>query len=901
MADLDLRNSFGPLANIESTLHQLLDLLRAPPNLSPVQQIQIPSPSLQIDHRKNGGNTMGTVVEDQATPVISKPPSPYKEALQSRVIIPSAPIYLPQTKYWKKKGGIITGEDYHARSERIRQKIEALRVSSSPTRPVCFRCGDKGHLATDCRNAVLCFLCHRLGHKAKWCRSVLDLPPLPRTQPAPTLRKPPPTSSFPPLLPSPALPSDMHRHTPINAPVAHFFSTPDSEALEQHFRQSFFLDDTCDWGAEKIEGILRSHPHLRQYDWRVRIFEDRRYLIEAPTPRWLDQTLENGFLRLENKDFPVTAWDPGFIEGLKLISIWVKVRGFPNQLWKWANFEQLFHPYGTVLLDLATPTSELGDWRMARVRLGVCDPTLLPPSRWIMFTDANGFTGRHEVTFEIDKEAGPGHKWLSTKKPGADKDKRGPSGNPPPPPRPKERGIELRERSNAPKKTAPCEGKGKQVAVSVHDEDSDSDQDLPDHTTSRQAKQLGVPLSLLTQTNWLASGFGSSSKPHYSGNHILTTETIGPAVFTAGDTAPSSTDPPTAQIAKSDNAHSAPAVNPSLPTSPPPTPTVPEVSPPLQPQVVPSTDAPQNFPPPYIHNASSDTEPSDDYDTIGFKILSPPSSPQRSAVDISSDSSQPGPTNTNTMPVPLTPFPPTPIPPAPPVSPPTPTPPASHPASGSFTIPLSSLDLSDINLDEAMNCPITIHCKGEDQLPDLTTEGNPAMAVKLFTLLMNQLAINPPSPQAVHPPPPSPAVIALQTPTAMDTIPTRKRGFHVGSLRRSVRVKSTGEEGINILTRAQNRIQSSYNLRSGKKGIPLILNFPYTRLTTSEVASLFRAYNIRLGIHDLQAGDIIRGIQSLDRDKFEALINQAFDKLKASPSDHCLILDQDVNGILRIQ
>lgn len=123
----------------------------------------------------------------------------------------------------------------------------------------------------------------------------------------------------------------MHRHTPINATVAHFFSNPDSEALEQHFRQSFFLDDPHGWGADKIEGILRSHHHLCQFEWKVRIFEDTRYLIEAPNARWLDQTLENGFLRLENKDFPVSIWDPGFIEGLKLISVWIKVRVFPNQ------------------------------------------------------------------------------------------------------------------------------------------------------------------------------------------------------------------------------------------------------------------------------------------------------------------------------------------------------------------------------------------------------------------------------------------------------------------------------------------------------------------------------------------------------------------------------------------
>lgn len=51
-----------------------------------------------------------------------------------------------------------TGDDRNHRSVRIRQKLEALRALSSPNHPVCFRCGDKGHLTSDCRNAVLCLI-----------------------------------------------------------------------------------------------------------------------------------------------------------------------------------------------------------------------------------------------------------------------------------------------------------------------------------------------------------------------------------------------------------------------------------------------------------------------------------------------------------------------------------------------------------------------------------------------------------------------------------------------------------------------------------------------------------------------------------------------------------------------
>lgn len=115
-----------------------------------------------------------------------------------------------------------------------------------------------------------------------------------------------------------------------------------------------------------------------------------------------------------------------------------------------------------------------------------------------------------------------------------------------------------------------------------------------------------------------------------------------------------------------------------------------------------------------------------------------------------------------------------------------------------------------------------------------------------------------------------------------------------------MRIKATGEAGTSIITKVKNKVNSSYNLRSDKKCMPLVLNFPYSRLTVSEVVALFRAYNIRLGINELRAEDIVKNMKTLDKDKFELLIHQAFDKLRASSSDYCLILDHDDMGSLRI-
>ncbi|KAF3331747.1 hypothetical protein FCM35_KLT03153 [Carex littledalei] len=58
------------------------------------------------------------------------------------------------------------------RTELVRSKLEALRRLS-----LCFRCGDCGHRASDCHNAVLCYACDQLGHRSSRCRTVTAVKP----------------------------------------------------------------------------------------------------------------------------------------------------------------------------------------------------------------------------------------------------------------------------------------------------------------------------------------------------------------------------------------------------------------------------------------------------------------------------------------------------------------------------------------------------------------------------------------------------------------------------------------------------------------------------------------------------------------------------------------------------
>ncbi|KAF3337725.1 hypothetical protein FCM35_KLT18312 [Carex littledalei] len=63
--------------------------------------------------------------------------------------------------YWRKPHAD-TGQ--HSRAEIVQTKLAKLKRASSPSDPLCFKCGDRGHLAAQCYNATLCFLCNCHGH-----------------------------------------------------------------------------------------------------------------------------------------------------------------------------------------------------------------------------------------------------------------------------------------------------------------------------------------------------------------------------------------------------------------------------------------------------------------------------------------------------------------------------------------------------------------------------------------------------------------------------------------------------------------------------------------------------------------------------------------------------------------
>jgi hypothetical protein len=66
---------------------------------------------------------------------------------------------------------------------------------------------------------------------------------------------------------------------------------------------------------------------------------------------------------------------------------------------------KLFAPFGQVLA-LDPITAEYLDFRVARVRVGLCDDRHVPSLMWLMYCDQSGFWSRYDISLEIE-QVGP--------------------------------------------------------------------------------------------------------------------------------------------------------------------------------------------------------------------------------------------------------------------------------------------------------------------------------------------------------------------------------------------------------------------------------------------------------------------------------------------------------------
>lgn len=104
-------------------------------------------------------------------------------------------------------------------------------------------------------------------------------------------------------------------------PIVEFEASPQSITVEARLLQSFVLDDIATWGPRQVERCLQAaFPHDNHH-WIATVFDDFKYLIQAPNATWLESMASIGFIQLDKVRFPIVAWEKEFHEGVALEQI----------------------------------------------------------------------------------------------------------------------------------------------------------------------------------------------------------------------------------------------------------------------------------------------------------------------------------------------------------------------------------------------------------------------------------------------------------------------------------------------------------------------------------------------------------------------------------------------------
>lgn len=327
-------------------------------------------------HLRNGPSSPDPLVVASMAPLPSNDKSFKQAVLQPRDLIQ------PQPRPVRRN---------ESRAAVITRRFNSMRHRSTAKDPICYKCGSRGHFALGCRNAQLCLLCNKHGHKSHECSVDSNHGDLSSTLKS---DKPPPPTHFPDLANS-TMASPRY-------PISIFNPTPESEKLLSDFHKSFILSDVANWGPDKVNSTI--HRTFDKLPWSLTIFDEKKYLIQAPTKEWQQSMTRKGLLRLDGVKFPVVAWEPKFSEGKKLTSLWVKVHGYPHLLWQWGEVDRMLTPMGAVLLEMDPGAGQRCDWRFVRIRIGICKRELLPSVHWMLHRDVSGYVSSSELRFEVKSE-----------------------------------------------------------------------------------------------------------------------------------------------------------------------------------------------------------------------------------------------------------------------------------------------------------------------------------------------------------------------------------------------------------------------------------------------------------------------------------------------------------------
>jgi hypothetical protein len=125
------------------------------------------------------------------------------------------------------------------------------------------------------------------------------------------------------------------------------------------------------------EGLKRSFQG--EWDWKVKSMDNNKFVVKFPSHEMLERVLgfEEFTLKGTGLFVSVNKWGAASLAKAKLFSVWVKINGIPDDLVHYKGICEAASPLG-VVQEIDTPA--MIKFKLARVKVGVRDPSLIPPS-----------------------------------------------------------------------------------------------------------------------------------------------------------------------------------------------------------------------------------------------------------------------------------------------------------------------------------------------------------------------------------------------------------------------------------------------------------------------------------------------------------------------------------------
>ncbi|XP_078153638.1 uncharacterized protein LOC144548796 [Carex rostrata] len=263
----------------------------------------------------------------------------------------------------------------------IRSKLDQIRHSSSTSKPICFKCGDSGHRANNCRNVVTCFRCGSLGHRSYHCRAKTGVM----------------------LRDSRKMVRSEVMEAALKQPCLTFLPNKAIKDFDDVIKRGIVLKDDLAFGKDFIQSHLVKEFPMKDFAWTPRLLRENMFLIDTPNVQWRARVIAQGQIVLGDVVFQVVTFD--FLShdgGSDPVQVWVNITGFPPKLWRLQEFRRLVESFGGFLIDVDPRSSGHYDFSVLRLKVGVPDVRCIPAAKVLHFVGDAQQHRYYFLTFEID-------------------------------------------------------------------------------------------------------------------------------------------------------------------------------------------------------------------------------------------------------------------------------------------------------------------------------------------------------------------------------------------------------------------------------------------------------------------------------------------------------------------